>query len=78
MLEKEESLDPDLGTATQSGSSVGGNGLEGRFGLRITVELSLPPKPDGGPTVDCAILPLSSHHLCRSELAGGSPGSTGS
>lgn len=79
MLEKDESLELDLGIATQSGSSVGVNGFEGRLGLSTIVELSrCPPVVFGGPTVDFAILPFSSHHLCRSELAGGKPGSIGS
>lgn len=29
----------------------------------------------GGVAVDRAILPFSNHHFCRSELAGGRPGS---
>ena len=61
MLEKDESLDSDLGTETQSGSSVGWKGFAGRLGLRTTVELPLGGA--GGPTEDRAILPLSSHHL---------------
>lgn len=76
ILENEESLELDLGIATQSGSSDGVNGFEGRLGFSITVEFPL--TDFGGPTVDLAILPLSSHHLCRSELAGGKPGSIGS
>jgi hypothetical protein len=79
MLEKDDNLEPDLGTATQSGSSVGWKGFEGRLGLRTAVVLSRAPLEGcGGPTVDFAILPFSSHHLCWSELAGGRPGSTGS
>lgn len=35
MLEKDERRDSDLGTLTQSGSSVGTWGFVGRFGLRI-------------------------------------------
>jgi hypothetical protein len=76
MLENELSLDPPLGTATQSGSSVGVKGFEGRLGLSIAVELPL--LVFGGAIPDCAILPFSSHHLWRSELAGGRPGSIAS
>ena len=76
MLENDESLESDRGTETQSGSSVGWNGFAGRLGFRMTVELPLGGA--GGATADRAIFPLSSHHLWRSELAGGRPGSTGS
>jgi hypothetical protein len=74
--EKDPSLELARGTATQSGSSVGVKGFGGRFGLRMMVELPL--AGFGGDTSDCAILPCSSHHRCRSELAGGKPGSIAS
>jgi hypothetical protein len=64
--EKDDSLELALarGTATQSGSSVALNGFDGRWGFNITEE-SLPPSVTfGGATVDLAIFPLSSHHLC--------------
>lgn len=56
------------GTLTQSGSVVGLNGLGARCGLRTY------PSP-GGLTFERAAVPLSSHHLRLSELAGGKPGS---
>lgn len=68
--EKEPSRDPARGTETQSGSSVAAKGFEGRLGFS-TIDF-------GATTSDCAILPFSSHHLCRSELAGGRPGSMAS
>lgn len=65
MLEKEESLELARGTATQSGSSVDGNGFDGRLGLRTMTPLSWPGfGPRGGPAVDLAAFPFSSHHLC--------------
>lgn len=72
MLEKEDRRDL-LGMLTQSGSSVGMKGLCGLLGFRIvSVEASM---DFGGAMVERASLPLSNHHFCRSELAGGSPGS---
>jgi len=63
--EKDDSLELDRGTATQSGSSVGLNGFDGRFGFKMTEECSLPPFMDfGGAMTDLAILPFSSHHRC--------------
>jgi hypothetical protein len=56
------------GTVTQSGSSVGLYGFEGRlgFGIRFCC---------GGLRLDRAGCPLSNHHFLLSELAGGSPAS---
>jgi hypothetical protein len=63
--EKDDSLELARGIATQSGSSVTLNGFDGRLGLRITEEYSLPLLVDfGGATVDMANFPFSSHHLC--------------
>jgi hypothetical protein len=77
MLEENDpSLDPARGTATQSGSSLGVKGFDGRWGFSMAEELSLVIL--GGAIPDLAILPLSSHHLWRSELAGGRPGSMAS
>lgn len=76
MLENEDRRDSDLGTLTQSGSSVGTWGLVGRFGFRMVCDAALSGL--GGLMDDFAILPLSSHHFCRSELAGGRPGSMAS
>jgi hypothetical protein len=56
------------GTVTQSGSSVGVYGLEGRLGFRIAPCC-------GGLRADRAGCPLSNHHFLLSELAGGSPAS---
>jgi hypothetical protein len=56
------------GTLTQSGSVVALKGLGARWGLRTY------PSP-GGLTFERAAVPLSSHHLRLSELAGGRPGS---
>lgn len=56
------------GTVTQSGSSVGIQGLEGLEGFGMASLL-------GGRIVDLAGRPFSNHHLLRSELAGGRPGS---
>lgn len=62
-------LPPILLTSTQSGSGDGVNGLLGLFGFgKWSFE--------GGWTRERAGSPLSSHHFLRSELAGGSPGST--
>ena len=74
------------GTTTQSGSCVGLKGFEGLEVLRVEF-FSGGPTFDrtGRPLTDYQILgfsqaafvvsiPLSSHHLRRSELAGGSPG----
>ena len=59
------------GTVTQSGSSVGVYGFDGRFGFGT--------KPFcGGFMEDRAGWPLSNHHFLLSELAGGKPGSMGS
>jgi hypothetical protein len=72
MLENDDKRDL-LGMLTQSGSSEGLNGLCGLLGLRIvSVEAFM---GFGGLMVERANFPLSSHHLCRSELAGGRPGS---
>jgi hypothetical protein len=76
MLENDDRRDSDLGTLTQSGSSVGRWGLAGRFGLRMVCDAG--SSGFGGLMEDLAILPLSSHHFWRSELAGGSPGSMAS
>jgi hypothetical protein len=76
ILENDERRDSDLGTLTQSGSSVGTWGLAGRFGFRMVCDAGLSGL--GGLMEDRAILPLSSHHFWRSELAGGSPGSMAS
>jgi hypothetical protein len=73
MLENEERRDSERGTLTQSGSSVGLKGFDGRFGLRMVCWDELIAL--GGVAVDRAILPFSNHHFCRSELAGGRPGS---
>jgi hypothetical protein len=56
------------GTVTQSGSSVGVYGFDGRlrFGIRPCC---------GGLRADRAGCPLSSHHFLLSELAGGRPAS---
>lgn len=59
------------GTVTQSGSSVGVYGFEGRLGFGTNPLC-------GGLTADLAGLLLSSHHFLWSELAGGRPGSIGS
>jgi hypothetical protein len=59
------------GTVTQSGSSVGANGFEGRFGFGMAPGC-------GGLRSERAGRPLSSHHFRLSELAGGRPGSIGS
>jgi len=75
MLENEDSLDSARGMLTQSGSSVGLNGFDGRLGFSIVEK---PLAGLGGATTDRAILPLSSHHFWRSELAGGRPGSMAS
>ena len=56
------------GTVTQSGSSVGVYGFDGRLGFGIT-----PCR--GGLRADLAGCPLSNHHFLLSELAGGSPAS---
>ena len=56
------------GTLTQSGSAVALNGLGARCGLRTCPSL-------GAFTCERAGMPLSSHHLRLSELAGGKPGS---
>jgi hypothetical protein len=56
------------GTVTQSGSSVGMYGFDGRLGFGI--------RPCcGGLRADRAGCPLSSHHFLLSELAGGKPAS---
>ncbi len=56
---------------TQSGSSVGVYGFDGRFGFGT--------RPfSGGLREDRAGWLLSSHHFLLSELAGGRPGSMGS
>lgn len=63
--ENDESLEFARGIATQSGSSVALKGFDGRLGFNTTDESSLPPCVDfGGATVDLAIFPFSSHHLC--------------
>src|SRR5262245_19342684 len=67
--------DEERGTETQSGSSVCANGFEGRFGFSNAI---LPSCAFGGDASALADLPFSSHHFCRSELAGGSPGSIAS
>lgn len=59
-----------LGTLTQSGSSVGVNGFDGRLGFNAA--------PFGGRIAERAGCPLSNHHFLRSELAGGRLGSIGS
>jgi hypothetical protein len=56
------------GTVTQSGSSVGVYGFEGRLGFGITPCC-------GGLRAERAGCPLSNHHFLLSELAGGSPAS---
>jgi hypothetical protein len=56
------------GTVTQSGSSVGVYGFDGRLGFGIMPFC-------GGLISDRAGCPLSSHHFLLSELAGGSPAS---
>jgi len=76
MLEKEDRRDSDLGTLTQSGSSVGTYGLDGRLGFRIVCCLGF--SGFGGLMEERAILAFSSHHFCLSELAGGRPGSIAS
>lgn len=76
MLEKDDKRDSDLGTLTQSGSSVGAYGLVGRFGLRIVIYAGLSGL--GGLMCERAIFPFSSHHFWRSELDGGRPGSIAS
>lgn len=68
-------LEDERGTDTQSGSSVGVNGLGGRLGLSTLVM----PLPVTGDVISTrAGWPFASHHFCRSELAGGSPGSMAS
>jgi len=57
-----------LGPDIQSGWLLGVHGLDGRSGLG---SMPLP----GGCSVERAGIPLSSHHLRLSELAGGRPGS---
>ena len=76
MLENDDKRDSDLGTLTQSGSSVGIWGFVGRFGFRMVCDAGF--SGFGGLMDDLAILPLSSHHFWRSELAGGRPGSMAS
>jgi hypothetical protein len=66
-----DSARADFETVIQSGSSLGRNGFDGRLGFGVA-PLS------GGRTVDLAGSPFSSHHLRRSEDAGGRPGSMGS
>ncbi len=61
MLENEDSLDSVLGTVTQSDSSVGTNGFDGRLGLSTVVCVSVLGR--GGCTEERAIFPFSSHHL---------------
>lgn len=56
------------GTLTQSGSVVALKGLGALCGLRTYPSA-------GGLTCERAGMPLSSHHLRLSELAGGKPGS---
>lgn len=56
------------GTVTQSGSSVGVYGFDGRLGFGIRPFC-------GGLISERAGCPLSSHHFLLSELAGGSPAS---
>lgn len=62
-------------TDTQSGSSVLGNGFDGRCGLRL---IGCPWRPVGMGMCARAACLLSSHHFCRSELAAGSPASSDS
>lgn len=62
-------------TDTQSGSSVLGNGFDGRCGFRL---IGCPLRPVGMGMCARAVCLLSSHHFCRSELAAGSPGSSDS
>jgi hypothetical protein len=76
MLENDDRRDSDLGTLTQSGSSFGRWGLACRFWFRMVCDAE--SLGFGGLTEDLAILPLSSHHFLRSELAGGTPGSMAS
>ncbi len=75
-----------LGTTTQSGSLVGAKGFEGLEVLRVEFPSGGPTfDRTGRPSKDCQkvnpseealvdYIPLSNHHLRRSELAGGSPG----
>lgn len=76
MLENDDNLESARGTVTQSGSSDGAQGLGWRLGLRM-VDVD-PSIAFGGVNVDWACFPFSSHHFCRSELAGGKPGSMAS
>lgn len=76
MLEKDESLDSVLGTVTQSGSSEGIKGFGALLGFRMADWPG--PLGRGAETSERAIFPFSSHHLWRSELAGGRPGSIAS
>ena len=76
MLENEDNRDSDLGMLTQSGSSVGTYGFDGRLGFIMVWNAGL--SGFGGLNEDRGILPFSSHHFWRSELAGGSPGSMAS
>lgn len=68
LREAARSAERDRWTLTQSGSSLVVNGFDTRFGLGMKPML-------GGCKVDRAGMPLSSHHLRLSELAGGRPGS---
>lgn len=68
-------LEEERGMDTQSGSSVGVNGLAGRFGLST---LLIPFPVTGGVMSTRADCPFASHHFCLSELAGGRPGSMAS
>lgn len=74
-----DTVDDDSGDArdadTQSGSLVLPNGFDGRFGFR---PMGCPLRPLGTWMFARAGCLLSSHHFCRSELAGGRPGSTAS
>lgn len=76
-LEKLENdaLEEDRETDIQSCSSLCPNGLDGRFGLSV---IGTPSRPFGTGTWARAGCLLSSHHFCRSELAGGRPGSMAS
>jgi len=76
MLEKDECLVSVFGIVTQSGSSIAAYGFDGLLGFNMVVYMALSGL--GGLMVERAILPFSSHHFWRSELAGGSPGSIAS
>ena len=79
-----------LETVTQSGSGLGVKGFDGLWGLRIERAFGGSIVDRAGRPVPMIIrrpfrkgtvirgLPLSSHHLRRSELAGGRPGAIGS